>query len=102
MKVRFRAKALDDINGIYRYRLKEHGPEVASRTEAAIFATTAILGRYPEFGRKTDHQTAIRRWPMTKYGYAIFYLVDEPDEAIDILRVVDGRRVPHLTRVPRL
>ena len=99
MTVQFRAKALDDVNSIYRYRMTEHSAEVAAHVEAGIFATTKMLCRHPEFGTKTDH-TFVRRWPMMEYDYTIFYLIDWKDEALDILRVVDGRRVRNLRKVP--
>jgi hypothetical protein len=42
----------------------------------------------------------VRRWPMMEYDYTISYLIDWKDEALDILRVVDGRRVRNLRKVP--
>ena len=72
MRVRFRAKALDDIAAIYLFRSAAHGVEVAARVEAAIFASTELLSRYPELGSKTDHKAGVRRWPMTQYDYTIF------------------------------
>jgi hypothetical protein len=36
MKVRFRAKELDDIASIHRFRERDHSAKVAERVEAAI------------------------------------------------------------------
>jgi plasmid stabilization system protein ParE len=99
MKVHFRAKALDDIHRIYNFRSREHSYEVAEHVEAAIFATTKMLGRHPEFGATTDHND-VRRWPMTEYDYAILYLIDWQGGALDVLRVVDGKSVRSLKRLP--
>lgn len=99
MRVRFRAKALDDIAGIYLFRATTQSVEVAAHIEAAIFATTDLLARHPELGSKTDHKDRVRRWPMTQYNYAIFYRIG--DEGLDILRVVDGRLIRDLRRLPR-
>jgi plasmid stabilization system protein ParE len=99
MRVRFRAKALDDIASIYLFRSSAHGAEVAAHVEAAILATTELLGRHPELGIKTDHKARVRRWPMTQYDYAIFYRIGE--EGLDILRVLDGNVVRDLHHVPR-
>jgi len=52
MKVRFRAKALDDIACIFLFRSSRHSREVAARVEAAIFASTKLLGRHPELGTR--------------------------------------------------
>jgi plasmid stabilization system protein ParE len=98
MRVRFRAKSLDDIASIYLFRATTQTSEVAAHIEAAIFATTELLARHPELGSKTDHNERARRWPMTQYGYAIFYRIGE--EALDVLRVIDGKLVRDLHRLP--
>src|SRR5438445_9368274 len=98
MNARFRAKALDDIQGIYR-RLRAHSAEVAASVEATIFAATNMLGRHPEVGTKTNHTGDVRRWPIKTHPYTIFYRIDWQEGAIDVLRVVDGRRVRNLKRV---
>jgi hypothetical protein len=59
-----------------------------------------MLGGYPEFGTKTD-LAGVRRRPMRTYDYTVFYLIDWQEGAIDVLRVIDGRRVRNLKRVPR-
>ena len=38
---------------------------------------------------------------MPEYAYAIFYRIDWEGEAIDVLRIMDARRVRDLKRVPR-
>jgi len=48
-----------------------------------------MLGKHPQFGTKTDHAN-MRRRPMTEYQYAIFYLIDWQEDAIDVVRAVDG------------
>src|SRR5438045_3026247 len=96
MKVRFRAKALDDIASIFLFRSRRHSPEVEARVEAAIFATTKLLGRHPELGSRTDHKAQVRRWPMTDYDYTVFYLIDKV--WLDVLRVLDGKLVQNLNR----
>jgi|KBSSwiStaDraftv2_1062776.scaffolds.fasta_scaffold407924_4 plasmid stabilization system protein ParE len=98
MRVRFRAKALDDIAIIYLFRSTAHSTEVAARVEGAIFSSTELLGRYPELGSKTDHKAGVRRWPMTQYDYASFYRISK--ESLDILRVLDSKVVRDRHRVP--
>ena len=41
-----------------------------------------------------------RRWPMPDFHYTIFYRISVQDY-IDVLRVVDGRRIRDLKLVPR-
>ena len=38
---------------------------------------------------------------MPDFRYTIFYLIDRDDEAVDVLRVIDGRRVRNLKRLPK-
>jgi plasmid stabilization system protein ParE len=97
MKVRFRARALDDIASIFQFRSIRHSREVAARVEAAIFATTKLLGRHPELGTRTDHKAEVRRWPMTDYDYTVFYLIDKG--SLDVLRVLDGKLMQNLNWV---
>ena len=58
------------------------------------------LGEHPEFGSKTD-EVDVRRWPMTDFRYTIFYVIEREEDAIEVLRIMDARRVRNLKRVPR-
>ena len=99
MNVRYRARALQDVDGIYQW-LARHSTNVAEKVEAALMAAAEWLGEHPELGTMTD-EANVRRWPMPEFRYTIFYLVDRDDEALDVLRVIDGRRVRNLKRLPK-
>ena len=99
MNVRYRASALEDVEGIYQW-VARHSKKVAVEVEAAILTAAEWLGRHPELGTRTN-EANVRRWPMPEYRYTIFYLVERHDDRIDILRVMDGRRVRNVKRVPR-
>jgi plasmid stabilization system protein ParE len=73
---------------------------VAEKVEAAIFAAADRLGEHPKFGSKTD-EANVRRWPMIDSRYTILYVIDREAKAIDVLRIMDARRVRDLKRVPR-
>lgn len=98
MKVGYRAQALEDIAGIYD-RLATHSREIAEKVEAAVLAATELLGERPMLGVMTDYAN-VRRWPMPDFRYTIFYRISTR-EYIDVLRVIDARRVRNLKRVPR-
>ena len=38
---------------------------------------------------------------MTDFGYTIFYVIDGEAETVEVLRIMDARRVRDLKRVPR-
>lgn len=99
MNVTYRAKALDDVDAIYQWRVRQ-STDVAEKAEAAIFAAADWLGEHPKFGSKTDEPN-VRRWPMTDFRYTMFYVIDRNAKAIDVLRIMDARRVRDLKRVPR-
>ena len=99
MKLRYRATVLEDMRAIYDWRSRQ-SPEVAERVEAAIFATVEWLAARPTLGTKTD-EAHVRRWPMTDLRYAIFYRIDRDADTLDVLRIVDGRRLRDLSRLPR-
>ena len=77
-----------------------NNPNRAQRVEHAVRTAAELLGRKPGLGVATGHEVA-RRWPMPEYAYAIFYRIEWDADTIDVLRVVEGRRVRNLKRVPR-
>ena len=99
MNLTYRARALDDVEAIYQWRARQ-STDVAKKVEAAIFAAAEWLGEHPKFGSKTD-EANVRRWPMTDFRYTIFYVIDREAKAIDVLRIMDARRVRDLKRVPK-
>ena len=98
MKVRYRAQALEDVQGIYEWRARQSA-EFAEKVEGAVFAAADWFGEHPEFGSKTD-EANVRRWPMTDFRYTIFYVIEREADTIEVLRIMDARRVRDLTRVP--
>ena len=56
MKVRFRVRALNDIDAIYQW-LSQHSLALAKRTEAAMLAAAELLVEHPELGA-----LAVGRW----------------------------------------
>jgi plasmid stabilization system protein ParE len=99
MNVNYRARALKDVHAIYQWRARQ-STDVAEKVEAAIFAAADWLGEHLKFGSKTD-EANVRRWPMTDFRYTIFYVIDREAKAIDVLRIMDARRVRDLMRLPR-
>ena len=99
MRVRYIPRAQEDVDGIYEM-IAQDNPERAQRVEAAIRTDAEMLGREPELGVATGHDD-VRRWPMAKQGYAVFYRIDWDGEGIEVLRIVDSSQLRDLTRVPR-
>jgi len=98
MNVRYRARALEDVAAIYEWRARQ-SVGIAEKIEAAIFAAAEWLGDHRKFGAKTD-EANVRRWPMTDFRYTIFYWLDAEGQAIEVLRIMPGKQVGDLKRVP--
>ena len=99
MKVRYIPRARKDLADIYE-RIAQNNSERAQRIEDTIRVAGEMLAERPELGVATDEPN-VRRWPMPEFRYTIFYRVAHDDDRIDILRVMDGRRVRNPRRVPR-
>ncbi len=98
MKVRLREQALEDIRDIHD-ALALHSERFAARVESAVFDALDIFERYPQFGVPTD-EPGVHRWPIPDFRYTIFYKIVS-DQFIDVLRIIDARRLRDVRRVPR-
>ena len=99
MKVRYRDRARNDIDAMYA-RIERDNPEFAQRVENAIKIAGELLAERPELGVATGNEDA-RRWPMPDQHVTIFYRINWQSDEVDILRVIDGKQVRNLKRVPR-
>jgi toxin ParE1/3/4 len=88
MRVRFSATASADLGDILSFLL-ERNPRAAASVGAAIEATVARIGDFPESAQATD-EPAVRMAPAGRYPYLIFYIVENNE--VLILRVLHGAR----------
>ncbi len=90
MIVRYRAQALTDIDGIYRY-IRERSPSGALRVIRAIYAGIHLIAERPLAAPNSD-KPGIRVKIVTQYRYKIFYSVET--DAIEIIHVRHMSRQP--------
>lgn len=90
MRVRYRELALSDIDHIFSY-LDERGPAGARKVIDAIRAAISDAAQNPLGSRRTS-DPSVRIKVVNRYGYKIFYSVE--DDAIEILHVRHGARRP--------
>jgi toxin ParE1/3/4 len=100
MKVRYTPAAQNDIAHIYRIIAADR-PNAAQRVEDRIKATCERLGSFSRLGATTNLED-VRRMPLVRWPYTIFYRIVAADDTVDILRVVHGARVENLDEVPDL
>ncbi len=84
-EARFTPRALTDIVAIAGY-IRARNPAAAERVRAAIYASLQTLILFPQAGRL--QQTAgVRKFVTRKYGYLIYYMIDDSAEELVILNV---------------
>ena len=99
MKARLTPAALEDIAGIHQ-SLAAYGGGFAARVEDAVFDALDVFARFPQFGVPTDEGN-VHRWPMGDFRYTIFYRISWEKNVIEVLRIIDSKRLRDLRRVPR-
>jgi plasmid stabilization system protein ParE len=99
MKVVYAERARRDIADIYD-KIARDNPRAAQRVEDSIRAACEGLADFPFAAPRTDEPN-VRRVPLVRYPYTIFYRVDSARGIVEIARVIHGARVKHLGRVPK-
>ena len=92
MKLRFARRAAQDLGDIADY-IKAENPAAASRVRATILNALETLVRFPRLGRRQDVD-GVRKLVARRYGYVIYYLVDEVAQEIVILAIQHPARNP--------
>lgn len=98
MRLRFTLLAQQDIQQIYD-RISAEDRLAAQRVEDLIRQKCERLAVFPRIGSRTDMDD-VRRLPLVRWPYTIFYQIVVVDGAIDILRVVAGARVRDIDKLP--
>jgi toxin ParE1/3/4 len=93
MRVRYRERALADLEDIFRY-LDERSPTGARKVIEAIHGAIMSAAEHPLSARETS-DPAIRVKIVGRFHYKIFYTVGA--EEIEILHVRHGARRPWVT-----
>jgi plasmid stabilization system protein ParE len=99
MKVVYADRARRDIGDIYD-SIAQHNPRAAQRVEDAIRTSCEGLAHFAYSAPATDEPN-VRRLPLVRYPYTIFYRVDATHDLVEIARVIHGARVKNLRRLPR-
>ena len=90
MRLRYRAKALADIEAIHSY-LHERSPDGAQGVLRGIYASIQLIAEQPLSYQRTDDPD-IRMHAVQRYRYKIFYSV--AGDSIEIIHVRHTARRP--------
>jgi plasmid stabilization system protein ParE len=85
MKVRFSKRASADLDA-FLADLTARNPAAVQRAESRIRQVTERIGQYPDSFQERAERRGVRRVPLQRYPYLIFYKV--------IDREVGARREP--------
>jgi len=89
MKVRFSRRATDDLGEILA-ALFHQSPQAAGRLLTRIEKIVARLSRFPGMAQELAEREGVRKVPLVRFPYLIFYKV-VGDEVV-ILHIVHGAR----------
>ncbi len=98
MRLRYTLSARGDLDHIFR-TIAEDNPKAALRVETHIRAAIEMLPTWPELGLKTDTND-VRRLPVVRYPYSVFYRLAEGGKEVHILRIFHGRQLRDLDTYP--
>jgi toxin ParE1/3/4 len=85
MKLWFTPRAVENIVAIAEY-IEAHNPAAALRVRAAIYESLQNLVLFPLAGRLQQTE-GVRKFVTRKYGYLVYYMVEDGAEEIIILSV---------------
>jgi plasmid stabilization system protein ParE len=98
MRIAYAPRALRDIDEILAY-IRERSPRGAHNVSLAIEHAIRMCALNPRAAASTDEPN-VRRRPLGKYRYTIFYRTLAGEAGIEVVRVVHGARVKNLAKVP--
>lgn len=98
MKIAYSPRALRDIEEILTYT-HQRSPRGAQNVSLAIEYAVLMCALHPRAAARTD-EPDVRRRPLGKYRYTIFYRALALDQGIEVVRVVRSARVRNLSKVP--
>lgn len=98
MIVIYAPRSRQDIVDIFD-SIAQHNPEAAQRVENLIRTTCDGLAAFPYAAPATDEPN-LRRLPLGRYPYTIFYRVDAARDAVEIARIIHGARIKSLGELP--
>ena len=99
MKVRLTKRALRDLVELHDW-IALRNPAAAWRVEAFVREVSRGLSDFPMIGALTD-LAQVRRLPLVRYPYTMYYRINQLNETVEILRIVHSARVRVIGKLPK-
>lgn len=90
MKLRYTPRAERDLRAILD-DIEEHSRSGARNVRRAIRSTVALIGRFPELGRRTG-EADVRVIPVGRYPYLIYWIAKA--RTVTVIHIRHGARQP--------
>lgn len=90
MKIRYSARARDDLRHIFGY-LDKRAPKAARTVRNAVRTSIAVLAVFPLMAPSTE-EPDVRELTIVRYPYKVYFKVVEDE--IQVLYIRDARRRP--------
>ena len=98
MKVVYAERARQDLSEIYA-AIAERSETSARRVERFIRDACEALADFPFASAATD-EANVRRVPLVRYPYTVFFRIDGAQQQVQIARVLHGARIKDLGSLP--
>jgi plasmid stabilization system protein ParE len=85
VKLRLTVRATENITDIAEY-LHQHNRQAALRVRAEIYEALKNLLLFPRAGRRQTTE-GVRKLVTPRFGYLVYYLVDEEADELVVLNV---------------
>jgi plasmid stabilization system protein ParE len=92
LKLRFTPLATENIALIADY-IRERNPAAALRVRASIYESLQLLILFPFLGRQ-QKERGVRKFVTPRFGYLVYYTINEAEEEIVILSVKHSAQRP--------
>ena len=99
MAVTYSDHVLADLDRILK-AISKRSRAGAKRVSLAIERTVELCGDYP-FMFALTAKGQIRRCPVAKFRYTVYFRLDKSSGDIEIARIVHSSRVKNLKRMPK-
>lgn len=99
MKVVYARRAQADIAEIFDY-IADQNPGTAMAVEQDIREACEGLAQMPYANPRTDRPNVFRM-PLKRRGFTVFYRVRPRLSVVEIVRIIRGKRVRRLGRIPK-
>lgn len=98
MKLVFAERARQDIDDIYT-AIAAGSPAAASRVLRTIRSQCELAADFPFASAATD-EPDVRRLPIVRFPYTIFFRVHPGADLVEVARIVHSARVTDLRQMP--